>query len=83
MGVASLTGDPEGDMAPITNYVWKVDGATVANPARRRNDLHAKSKLTVASTLTLEATYTDGEGNVETVSPSASAITLRFLVRRP
>ena len=32
VSVSSLTGDPEGDGA-ITNYVWQVDGTTVASGA--------------------------------------------------
>ena len=68
VSVASLSGDPEGDGAP-TNYVWKVDGATVASGATAST--YTPVEADGGKTLTLDVTYTDSEGNVETVSATS------------
>ena len=69
VSVSSLTGDPEGDGA-ITNYVWQVDGTTVASGAGATS--YTPVEADGGGTLTLSVTYTDGEGNVETVSASSA-----------
>ena len=70
VSVSSLTGDPEGDGA-ITNYVWRgSDGTTVASGAGATS--YTPVEADGGGTLTLSVTYTDGEGNVETVSATSA-----------